>query len=80
MGKSSYTRERGDLAAAEAAIETAFPEVEATSPSEWTNAFREFELADQTVTVFTLLAIAIGIHGQFIYMDKGRDLVVVILS
>ena len=24
--------------------------------------------------------LAIGIHGQFIYMDKGRDLVVVILS
>jgi ABC-type lipoprotein release transport system permease subunit len=48
------------LAAGERAIEAAFPEVEATSPAEWTNAFREFELADQTVTVFTLLAVAIG--------------------
>jgi ABC-type lipoprotein release transport system permease subunit len=48
------------IAAAELAIERAFPDIEATSPTEWTNAFREFELADQTVTVFTLLAVAIG--------------------
>ncbi len=48
------------LAAAEAAIESAFPDVEATAPTEWTDAFQEFELADQTVTVFTALAIAIG--------------------
>jgi len=48
------------LARAEQVVEETFPDVEATSPSAWTDAFREFELADQTVTVFTLLAIGIG--------------------
>ena len=48
------------LRAAEQALEAAFPEVEATSPAQWTDAFKEFELADQTVAVFTLLAVAIG--------------------
>jgi putative ABC transport system permease protein len=48
------------LSRAEAALEAALPEVEATAPAVFTSAFDEFELADQGVTVFTLLAVIVG--------------------
>jgi putative ABC transport system permease protein len=48
------------LAGAEADLEAAFPEVEATAPAVFTDAFDEFDLADQGVGVFTLLAVIVG--------------------
>ncbi len=48
------------LVAAERNLEAAFPEVEATVPAEFSYAFDEFDLADQAVTVFTLLAVFVG--------------------
>jgi putative ABC transport system permease protein len=48
------------LSRAEKDLEAAFPEVEATAPAVFTSAFDEFELADQGVTVFTLLAVIVG--------------------
>ncbi len=48
------------LADAEAALESAFPEVEATAPAAFSTAFDEFDLADQAVTVFTILAVFAG--------------------
>jgi putative ABC transport system permease protein len=45
---------------AEAELEAAFPEVEATAPAVFTNAFDEFDLADQGVAVFTLMAVIVG--------------------
>ncbi|MHC4415944.1 MAG: ABC transporter permease [Planctomycetota bacterium] len=48
------------LAASEAALEAALPEVEATAPAEFTTAFDEFDLAEQGVTVVTVLAVFVG--------------------
>jgi putative ABC transport system permease protein len=45
---------------AEKAVEAAFPDVQATAPAAFTGAFDEFELADQGVTVFTVLAVIVG--------------------
>jgi putative ABC transport system permease protein len=48
------------LARAEAALEAAFPEVEATAPAVFTDAFDEFDLADQGVAVLSLIAVIVG--------------------
>ena len=48
------------LTRAETAIEAAFPTVEATTAAAFSHAFDEFELAEQAVTVFTILAIFVG--------------------
>ncbi len=50
----------GTLAAREAAIEREFPDVEATASAEFSRAFDEFDLLDQAVTVFTILAVFVG--------------------
>ncbi len=44
----------------EAALEDRFPEVEATAPGRFSHAFDEFDLADQAVTVLTILAVFVG--------------------
>jgi len=54
----SFTPE--DLAAAESALEQRFPEVEAIEPAEFTKAFMEFDLADQAVAFFSILAVIVG--------------------
>ncbi len=51
---------RDALVRAEQELEADYPEIEATPPSEWAAAFDEFDLAEQTATVFTILAICIG--------------------
>ncbi|MHC4990664.1 MAG: ABC transporter permease [Planctomycetota bacterium] len=48
------------LAQAETELEAAFPEVEATAPAVFTDAFDEFDLAEQGVAVFSLLAVIVG--------------------
>ncbi len=45
---------------AERALEEAFDDVEATLPAEFTEAFEEFELAEEAVHVFSILAIIVG--------------------
>ena len=52
------------LTRAETALEAAFPAVEATAPSAFSHAFDEFDLAEQAVTVFTILAIFVGGSGS----------------
>ena len=48
------------LAAGKARIEAAMPEVKATVPAEFSRAFDEFDLLDQVVVVFTILAVFAG--------------------
>jgi len=48
------------IAAGKAAIEAALPDVKATVPAEFSRAFDEFDLLDQVVVVFTILAVFAG--------------------
>ena len=48
------------IAAGKAAIEAALPDVTATVPAEFSRAFDEFDLLDQVVVVFTILAVFAG--------------------
>lgn len=41
-------------------LEAAFPSIEASAPAEFSQVFDEFELAEQAVTVFSIIAIFIG--------------------
>ena len=50
----------GRLPEAERMLEAAFAEVEATAPGQFSYAFDEFDLAEQAVTVFTILAVVVG--------------------
>lgn len=52
--------DRGALDGVEKALEEAFPEVEVTRVAEFANAFDEFDLTDDAVRVFSLLAMLIG--------------------
>ncbi len=48
------------VAELEAALERAFPDVAATAPAAFSHTFDEFDLLDQGVTVFTVLAVFVG--------------------
>ncbi len=48
------------LATRKAAVEAAMPDVRATVPAEFSRAFDEFDLLDQVVVVFTILAVFAG--------------------
>lgn len=51
---------RDGLARTEAAVEAAHEDIEAVPPAEWAGAFEEFELAEQTALIFSILATCIG--------------------
>ncbi|MCZ6599197.1 MAG: ABC transporter permease [Planctomycetota bacterium] len=49
-----------DIRTAEAMIEEAFPQLQATEPASFTSDFEEFELTEKAMSVFSVMAVVIG--------------------